>query len=73
MRERYLILKEGQSHPVLEALGGDEWLDKMQLRKKTTFKEDEHKTRRCRECGTPEASKPLFRCGRCQHIYYWSV
>lgn len=73
MYEKYLILEDGKTHPVLAALGGDEWLQKMNMRKKNTFKQEERQTRRCRQCGTPEIQKALFRCSRCQHIYYWYV
>lgn len=57
-------------HPVLVALGGERWLDKG--KKTTTLRQDERMTKQCRTCGATDVQKTLFRCSRCQHIFYCS-
>ena len=67
----FLSPANGHSHPVFKALGGRAWLDKLETRKRVPFKEDERRSKICRQCGILDMQKDLFRCSRCQHIYYW--
>lgn len=66
-----MMLSLGQYHPVLLALGGPQWFDRMSERKKVPFKEEERATRACGNCGIGDVQAQLFRCSRCEYNYYW--
>ncbi|VDC07653.1 unnamed protein product [Peniophora sp. CBMAI 1063] len=70
--ELFLLPSSGRSHPVFKALGGRTWLDKLETRKRVPLKEDERRSKICRQCGIRDMQKDLFRCSKCQHIYYCS-
>ncbi|KZV62385.1 hypothetical protein PENSPDRAFT_249870 [Peniophora sp. CONT] len=62
----------GRVHPVLEALGGESWFDKLDSRDVLSLKEEERSIKLCRQCGIRDIQKSLFRCSRCQYMYYCS-
>ena len=67
---RHLVLSEAKTHPVLDALGGAEWLDAVD-KASMTAKEARRRQRVCRKCGMLEMQKMLSLCGGCRMTYYW--
>ncbi|TFK74991.1 hypothetical protein BDN72DRAFT_603689 [Pluteus cervinus] len=66
---RSLLLRKGfPEHPVLTILGGPKWFDK----RKTTYKNNERRSKMCRNCGQREPAKTLSVCGGCKYIWYCS-
>ncbi|VDC07636.1 unnamed protein product [Peniophora sp. CBMAI 1063] len=63
---------KGTPHPVLESLGGHSWLDKVDGREILSYKEEERSVKVCRHCGIRDVQKALFRCSRCQYMFYCS-
>ena len=68
-----LVIPNGKRHPVLDALGGEAWLKTILARKETPLKEEQRRGRSCWQCGAQEYMMPLFRCAKCQTVYYWCV
>ena len=65
-------LGDDVSHPVLDELGGEQWLRAVtSLTAVPTSKKLERTGKMCRACGVYEFRKPLFRCSKCQLVYYW--
>ncbi|KAJ7064718.1 hypothetical protein C8F01DRAFT_1127849 [Mycena amicta] len=62
---RHMLLPAG---PVLEALGGETWLDN----RKMNFKAQQRVAKGCRTCGAREPLVTLMRCNNCKYIYYCS-
>ncbi|TFK74989.1 hypothetical protein BDN72DRAFT_832697 [Pluteus cervinus] len=66
---RLLLLRKGfPEHPVLTILGGPKWFDK----RKTTYKNQERRTKMCRNCGQREPGKTLSICAGCKESWYCS-
>ena len=70
MLKRRLILSEGRTHPVLDALGGAKWFDEVD-KAGMTVKEAQRQKRVCRNCGMTDVQKTLLLCGGCRIVYYW--
>ncbi|TFK75028.1 hypothetical protein BDN72DRAFT_955366 [Pluteus cervinus] len=66
---RLLLLRKGfPEHPVLSALGGPKWFDKRKL----TYKNNERRTKMCRNCGQREPPRTLSVCAGCKSTWYCS-
>lgn len=67
---KQLLVHPGRPlHPVLEALGGPPWLDKLG---QASTVSDQREFRKCRHCQLGEPQKKLSKCTGCQQVYYCS-
>ena len=72
---RYLVLENGNAHPVLETLGGVAWLQKIEERENTPIKEYQRSVRACQHCRLVDGMTAgrFSRCSGCKQVYYWYV
>lgn len=69
---RQVLAREDQdTHPVLTALGGPQWLER--IKRNVTAGMDDRLLRRCLSCGAREPQRALFRCAACECAWYWYV
>ena len=68
---QFLILQNGKNHPVLERLGGVAWLTKLGQTERRGAREEARDSKKCRNCNVSEIQKKLFKCGKCQQVFYW--
>ena len=65
-------LGDDVSHPVLDALGGEQGLRSVtSLSALPTSRKLERMGKACGGCGVLEFRKQLFRCAKCKIVCYW--